>query len=169
VSDSGGLSAVPVTRTVIVVDTTPPTVTAELIPLGHDDEDESKDGEHEGKDGEHEGHSEGLFQVVFTATDIADTNPVLVATLNGVTVTNGQIVELEQSKKSKSEFEHGKLGIKGMSFTLDVTATDASGNVGTAAAFYTFPVEHEDDDKSKADEEHHGHDKSGHYKEHEDD
>jgi len=65
------------TQNVTVVDTTAPTVTAQLVPIssGHDDDD-------------------ATFQVVFSASDIADPNPVLTATLNGVTVTNGQIVKL---------------------------------------------------------------------------
>ncbi|MDX8392534.1 MAG: hypothetical protein R8K53_08235, partial [Mariprofundaceae bacterium] len=91
----------------------------------------------------------GLFQVVFTATDIADLNPVLTATLNGATVTNGQFVKLEQDDDAEVEIEHGKLEIKGLSFSLNVSATDASGNVGTAAAAYAFPVEHEKHEAKK--------------------
>ncbi|MDX8405826.1 MAG: SBBP repeat-containing protein, partial [Mariprofundus sp.] len=140
------------TQNVTVVDTTAPTVTAQLIPVsgGHDeDEDE---------------HSEGMFQVVLTATDIADPNPVLVATLNGVTVTNGQIVELNQSKKAKSEFEHGKLEIKGMSFSLDVAATDASGNTGNASTTFAFPPKHDGDDKDHGDKDHDDKDRHSEHK-----
>ncbi|MDX8406115.1 MAG: hypothetical protein R8K50_08190, partial [Mariprofundus sp.] len=68
--------------------------------------------------------------------------------------TNGQIVELKQSRKSKSEFEHGKLELKGMLFTLNVSATDASANVGTAAAAFAFPVKHEGRDEHKKDKKH---------------
>jgi len=130
--DGNGLTTIG-TQNVTVVDTTAPTVTAQLVPvLVGDDEHENQ-------------AKKGLFQVVFTATDIADPNPVLTATLNGATVTNGQIVKLEQSKKAKVENEHGKLEIQGLSFTLSVSATDASGNVGTASAAFAFPS-HKDDD-----------------------
>jgi len=138
--DGNGLTTIG-TQNVTVVDTTAPTVTASLVAVNVGDDDE---------------HGEGMFQVVFSASDIADPNPVLTATLNGATVTNGQNVKLEQSRKSKWEFEHGKLEIKGMSFSLDVTATDASGNVGTAAAAYAFPVKHEakKHDHKKSDKKH---------------
>jgi len=125
------------TQNVTVVDTTAPSVTAELVPLGKG---------HKGKDDEHEDQAKkGLFKVVFSATDIADPSPVLTATLNGVTVSNGQIVTLKNGKKAKSEIEHGRLEIQGLSFTLDVSATDASGNTGTASDAYAFPS-HKDDD-----------------------
>jgi len=134
------------TQNVTVVDTTAPTVTAQLVPVvvSDDDDDEHKHKEHARK---------GLFKVVFSASDIVDPNPVLTATLNGATVTNGQIVELKQSKKSEAEFEHGKLEIKGMSFTLNVSATDASGNTGTASDAYAFPVKvkHEKHEAKKDD------------------
>jgi len=134
---------------VTVVDTTAPTVTAQLVPIssGHDDDD-------------------ATFQVVFSASDFADPYPVLTATLNGVTVTNGQIVKLENSRKDKSEFEHGTLEISGASFTLTATATDASGNVGTASDAYAFPAKHEkskkgdDDRKSESKSKDRGDDKS---------
>jgi len=134
--DGNGLTTIG-TQNVTVVDTTAPSATASLVPVnvGHDDDE----------------HGEGMFQVVFTASDIADPNPVLTAMLNGATVTNGQIVKLEQSKRAKVENEHGKLEIKGMSFSLDVTASDASGNVGTAAAAYAFPVKHEKHEAKKHD------------------
>ena len=128
------------TQSVTVVDTTAPTVTAQLVPV---------------KVKKHE----GLFQVVFSASDLVDPNPALTATLNGVTVTNGQIVELEAGKKVKIETEHGTVEIKAPSFTLDVSATDFSGNTGTASASYAFPVEHEDDDHGI----HRGNDKEDHH------
>ncbi|MDQ6972128.1 MAG: HYR domain-containing protein, partial [Mariprofundaceae bacterium] len=144
-TDANGLT-ITGTQNVTVVDTTSPTVTAQLVPVNtghHDDGDD----EHHGK---HEKHArKGLFKVVFTATDIADLNLTLVATLNGETVANGQIIELKHSKKSRSEYEHGKLEIKGLSFSLNVSATDASANVGTAAAVYAFPVKHKKHEAKK--------------------
>jgi len=99
-------------------------------------------------------HDEGMFQVVFSAVDIADPNPVVVATLNGATVTNGQIIKLERDRHAEVEFEHGKLEIKGMNFTLNVAATDASANTGNAAAAFAFPVKHERKDEHKKDKKH---------------
>jgi len=119
-----------------VLDSTPPMVTAQLIPIPQPvDEDEDKD------DGEH--HAEGLFKVVFTVNDIADANPTVTATLNGQTVSNGQIVKLQRDDEAKAKFEHGQLEIKGMSFTLSVSATDASGNIGSASDAYAFPPKQE--------------------------
>jgi len=136
------------TQNVTVVDTTAPTVTAQLIPLNISDEDEDED-------------AKGLFKVVFTAADIADPNPALTAVLNGATVSNGQIVKLEQDEDAGSEFDHGQLEVKGMNFTLTVTATDASGNVGTASAAYAFPVGHDDKKKQESKKEKSSNDKDG--------
>jgi len=58
-------------------DTTPPAITAALIPIcGEDDE--------------------GLFTVSFTATDV-DPNPAVSALLNGITVFDGDTVKLENN------------------------------------------------------------------------
>ena len=132
-TDSSGLTSTG-TQNVTVVDTTAPAVTASLVQVSGSDEDEAS------------------FQVVFTATDIADPNPVQTATLNGTTVSNGQIVKLEKSKKAEVEMEHGKLQISGLSFSLNVSATDASGNVGAAAAAYAFPVKQEKEEAKKGDD-----------------
>jgi len=133
------------TQNVTVVDTTAPTVTAQLIPVAMGDDDDD--------------HAKGLFKVVFSAADIADPNPALTAVLNGATVTNGQIVKLEQDDDAETEFEHGQLEVKGMNFTLTATATDASGNVGTASAAYVFPVEHDDHKKHEGKKDKSSHDK----------
>jgi hypothetical protein len=127
------------TQNVTVVDTTAPVVTATLVPVSLEED-------------------EGSFRVVFSATDLVDANPAITATLNGATVTNGQVVKLERDDEAKVEFERGKLEIKGMSFSLDVSATDASGNTGTAAAAYAFPAEHE---KHEARKDKSSHDKKG--------
>jgi len=125
------------TQNVTVVDSTAPTVTARLIPqfIGHNDEEDE------------DGLKEGMFKVVFAATDIADPNLVVTAMLNGAVVTNGQIIKLERDDEIKVEMEHGVLEIKGMSFSLNVSATDASGNIGSAAAAFAFPHEHKDEHK----------------------
>jgi len=123
-----------VLQIVTVVDTTLPVVAAQLIPMNVDDD-------------------KGLFKVVFTASDIADANPTVTAMLNGQAVTNGQIVKLERDDEAKAAFEHGKLEIAGMSFMLNVSAIDASGNKGTASDAYAFPAEHADEDKYSHDKD----------------
>ncbi|MDQ6958629.1 MAG: CARDB domain-containing protein [Mariprofundaceae bacterium] len=123
------------TQIVTVVDTTPPKVIAQLIPVDVEED-------------------EGTFRVVFSATDIVDPNPVISATLNGTAVSNGQIVELNRDEDMEVTFEHGKLKIKGMTFELSVTATDASGNAATASATFSFRSERDDDKTSHGEESH---------------
>jgi len=118
------------TQNVTVVDTTAPAVTATLVPVSMEED-------------------EAVFRVKFTASDIADPNPAVTATLNGATVTNGQIVKLERDDELKVEFEHGKLEIKGMNFSLNVSATDASGNTGNAATAFDFQPEHKEKKEKK--------------------
>jgi len=127
-TDGSGHSASD-TVVVNVVDTTAPAVTATLVPTELDED-------------------EGKFRIEFSATDIVDPNPAISATLNGATVTNGQVVELERKKKAKAKFDDGELEISGLSFTLAVVATDQSGNSGSASAFYAFP-DRDNDDKDK--------------------
>jgi len=126
------------TQNVTVVDTTAPVVTATLTPFGYGDEDDNdKD-----KDGHHRKDSdEGRFMVQFTVSDIADANPTVSAVLNvnghatPITVTNGQIIEFEyEDEKTEVEVEDGMLEIEAPAMTFNVTATDASGNTGTASA-----------------------------------
>ncbi len=108
------------TMFVTVKDTTPPQVTAELVPVELEDD-------------------EGSFRVEFSATDIADAQPAIIASLNGNAVSHGQIVRLEWSEETEAESEHGMLHLGGSMFTLEVSATDASGNRGVATASYAFP------------------------------
>jgi len=95
---------------------------------------------------------------VFMATDLVDPNPAITATLNGATVTGGQSVKLERGKHAEVEMEHGRLEIKGLSFTLNVSATDFSGNTGTALASFAFPPHHDGDNGI-----HRGNDKEDHH------
>jgi len=128
-TDANGNSTIG-TQNVTVVDTTAPVVTAKLVSVGMDED-------------------EALFRVTFSATDIADPNPTVTAMLSGATVTNGQVVKLERDDEAKVEFEHSKLEIKGMNFSLNVSATDASGNSGSAADAFVFAPEHHEHDKNK--------------------
>ena len=119
----------------------------------------------------------GCYTVTLSATDDHDDDPVLTALLNGYPVTNGQIVELKHSKKSKVKVKgegssdddgSGKgrrcnpdVKFKGPSFTLEVTATDYAGNTGTAEpVVFAFPSKH--DDGSSDDNKGHGNDKDRH-------
>lgn len=63
-------------QTITVVDTTTPTVTAELVPVP---------GTLKKK--------KGCFTITFSSTDACDADPTLTAVLNGHTVTNGQLVK----------------------------------------------------------------------------
>ncbi|HIF21791.1 MAG TPA: hypothetical protein EYQ27_07755 [Gemmatimonadetes bacterium] len=143
--EAGNTSSV--TRTVYVVDETAPTVTAALVPLG----------------GKSYKHNKGKFTVEFSCEDGCDPDATPTATLNGVAVTNGQVVDLRlkseksgksgKSDKSDKSGKSGKSGksekpvkIEGTSFAITVECVDASGNVGSATA---EPVFAEKSKKSK--------------------
>ncbi|MBC8549579.1 MAG: hypothetical protein H8D23_08000 [Candidatus Brocadiales bacterium] len=81
----------------------------------------------------------GCFRVEFSATDICDADPTVVALLNGVSVTNGQLVKLIHDGDDDSSSDNNKVTFKGSKFTLKVTATDDSGNVGTKSDTFVFP------------------------------
>lgn len=115
----------------------------------------------------------GCFQIKFSAKDICDADPTVVALLNGVSITNGQLVKLirdddstdddssddgkkknrrrkknhgdDCSSDDKSSSSCNNLTLTGNSFTLEVTATDNSGNVGTKSDTFVFPPKHRDD------------------------
>jgi len=115
----------------------PPQVSASLIPIcGEDDE--------------------GLFTVQFSATD--EDLASVTAQLNGITVTNGQIVELELDDEDKSELEDGILEIESSSFSLDVTAINGGGLTATVSVVPSFSnfveeCEEEDEEEDEEDEE----------------
>ena len=115
---------------------TPPVVDASLEPIcGEDDE--------------------GLFKVVFSATD-AENNIVSVeAELNGIPVEDGQLVELELDDETETEFDDGVLEIEAPSFTLTVTAIDSEGEFDSAVASPVFSdlVECGDDDEDDDDDD----------------
>jgi hypothetical protein len=105
----------------IIVDTTPPVITVSLIPIEIEED-------------------EGLFQVQFTITDNNDPGPIITADINGIPVTNGQIVELEIEEFMESEVEDdgGILEIEAPSFLLTVTATDNAGNFAIVTVIPSF-------------------------------
>ena len=116
-------------KSVTIEDTTGPDVSASLVPVAEDDDDD-----------------ENLFRVEFSASDVCDANPSVSALLNGEPVTDGQLVKLEIDDESETQFEDGTLEIEAPSITLTATATDnTSGNIATATASPTF-VDDDDDD-----------------------
>lgn len=119
---------------VTVRDTTPPVVTASLVAVRGGGDDESMQS----------------FRVVFSATDAVGVT-TLSANLNGITVTNGQIVQLKVIKAGaqKAKREDGRLQIRATSFTLTVTAADAAGNTRSATAVPVFVKNGKDDDRDK--------------------
>jgi hypothetical protein len=131
--------------TITVRDTTAPAPTASLVNISKGGDDESSQ----------------FFRVVFAATDKVGVT-ALTATLNGVTVTNGQIVQLQQIKSGtqSTKREDGRLQIKATSFLLTVTATDGAANKGTATATAVFIKKGKDDDDKKRDDKK-GDDKKG--------
>ena len=119
------------TADITVVDTTSPMVTAALVSVCENDNDNDSDNDCDDDD--------ELFQVVFSCTDICSTSLTTTANINGVMVTNGQIVELDlDDDEQEVEWDNGVLQIEAPSFLLTVSCTDASGNVGTATAFPIF-------------------------------
>jgi len=154
--------------TIMIVDTTAPTITVSLEELFSEDD-------------------EGIYRVVITADDTVDPNPAVSANINGITVTNNQLVKLEIDDESESKFKVAKdekcdeyqekadekiadgkpisaelqtkllvcdaggiLKIEDSSFTLSATATDASGNDSTGTATPTFTPEIDDDDEDES-------------------
>jgi hypothetical protein len=108
--------------TVTVRDTVKPTLTATMTPrVGGDDE------------------SAQFFTIVFSGTDQVGVK-TLTATLNGVAVTSGQVVQLKTMKSGAQTVKRddGKLQIKATSFLLTVVATDAAGNTTTTSVVPVF-------------------------------
>lgn len=130
-----------------VVDTTPPDITVALVPAPEPDDEDDDDDEVDVDD------DEGLFRVEFSCSDACDTNPTITsAMLNGIAVTNGQIVKLEledDDDEQEVEFHHGILEIEASSFALTVTCVDASGNEATATAVPQFAEDDDDDDRKR--------------------
>ena len=117
-----------------ITDTITGTATASLVAVRGGGDDESTQS----------------FTVVFSATDAVGVK-TLTATLNGITVTNGQVVKLQliKSGKQESEKDDGKLMIKATSFTLTVVATYTNGGTATATTVPLFVKNGQDsEDKS---------------------
>jgi hypothetical protein len=103
VTDSTGATA---SATVVdkIIDTKPPEVTADLDRQRkhHRDGDGHDDGD------DHE-HKDDLFKVVFNCHDVCSRTTTSMANINGIPVTNGEIVELERSRKAGEDRDDGIL------------------------------------------------------------
>src|SRR5213593_871906 len=147
VDDGKGGSASDTVK-ITVADTKPPTVTAALTPLASEkkslkrreregDErerrgDEGKRGDDDDDRRDRDGRNE--FRVVALATDRCDAHPLMQASINGVAVTDGQVVRLELDDDNKVRRKNGLSQIAASNIVLTVSATDASGNRATATA-----------------------------------
>ena len=120
ITDPLGLSASCV-GTVTVADQSAPWITAALVPIYDEVEEDGGD-----------------FRAVFSCADNCDSNLAPLAALNGIPVLNGQLLSLELDSGREIEFDDGVLEIQAPSFRLDVLCTDLSGNVGTATAIPQF-------------------------------
>ena len=134
-TDASGNSA-SASSTIEVVDTTAPTVTASLDNLIHGRGDDDDNGRR--------------FVVRFTCADGCSPGATATATINGIPVTNGRIVQLVQSRGPQKVQTVGQnvLKIKAPAFDLVVTCVDASGNQGRATVRPVFPP-HDDDTRPR--------------------
>ena len=126
------------------IDTTPPVVTAALVPVG-DSEDRDSD--------------EGVFRVEFSVADNSDPAPSVIAVLEvpglaDTPVTNGQVIEFEaDDEDSEVEYEDGILEVEAPSLTLRVTGTDAAGNSAEATDTLTGLTGDNDDNDGDNDDD----------------
>jgi uncharacterized delta-60 repeat protein len=125
-SNANDVGDIAVARYLGAGDSTPPTVSASLEPVGEIEDDDGG----------------GWFQVGWSCTDDSDPAPLAFGVLNGVDVANGQVVHLAPAPETSSRTTaSGRLMLKGTSFVLSVTCTDASGNTATASAEAHLPVD----------------------------
>ena len=131
--------------TVTVKDSTAPAITATMTAKGGGDDESTQ-----------------FFTIAFSATDLVGVK-TLTAVLNGITVTNGQIVQLQLAKsgKQESEKDDGKLKIKATAFSLVVTAADAVPNTSTKTVVPVFVKNGKDSEDKKSDDKSSSDDKSG--------
>ena len=137
-TDAAGNPPGTASSSITVIDTLGPTATAWFVPIDVDDD-------------------EGTFQLKWTCSDTCDDTPTVTsATLNGISVSQGQVVELELDDEMEWEWDDGILEIEASSFLLEVTCTDDSGNETTSSAspiFVSDDEESEDDDDEDSDDD----------------
>ena len=132
---------------VTVQDTTPPEMTAALVPVPDgDDGDDDDDGFAAKNADDDDSEVEGTFTVVCTATDACDANPtvtsvIAVPSLNNPTVT----FKTRNKKRLKIDLEDNEVEVRGpdpQAFWADVQA-DGGGAVSDGAV---LDIEQEDDE-----------------------
>jgi hypothetical protein len=131
--DGAGNQEPPQTLTVRI-DKTPPAATAALVPVGKVKDDE------------------GRYRVQIGCSNPAGASAAGTATakLNGITVSHGQVVELELDDETEAEFRRGILReLEAPSFSLVVSCPDAAGNVGIKTAAPVFADDDDRDSKKK--------------------
>jgi len=108
---------------VTVADHTAPSVSALLVNVSNGGDDQSMQ----------------FFRVDLSSLDAVGVVS-LSAELNGIRVTNGQIVQLQTIKSGpqSAKRENSNLQIRATSFLLTATSTDAAGNTGTATGTAVF-------------------------------
>ena len=129
---------------VTVVDTTAPSASAALMELGRPGGNGSDDNS---SDDDSSGSVTPTHRISATASDLCDGSPTVSATLNGRAVTDGQEVVIQFKRRGSDRFKvrRGILVLQTTKAVLTVTATDASGNSGSASAELTGK---NDDDSS---------------------
>jgi parallel beta-helix repeat protein len=126
VKDEDGVIGSNTLTVTVVVDTAPPEVYAEFIPVEVEED-------------------EGLFEISYSATDNCDPNPTVTAVIEAcsqsISVENGQLVEIEiDDDDCEIEWDDDVLEIEAPEVFLKVTATDASGNAAEVTVQPIFPV-----------------------------
>jgi hypothetical protein len=137
------------TRTVHVVDTTPPVVTCSLTPTTNPANQPAGKGKVPAGQNPNQpakvGNPDGFFLVTYAAKDACDPNPVTTATICGFPVADGEKIKYTQApgqtvpKLVLIGPEKIKHIICSEDPTLIVTSTDASGNTTTHACSATVP------------------------------
>jgi hypothetical protein len=122
--EATGTFSIPARTTAVFIhlepDTTPPEVTAELVPI-------------------RVWPRIGRFEVSFSCVDDRDPNPVATATLNGIPVDNGDRVFLITTRElEKARMIRGTLFVWAPEFELVVTCTDEAGNTATVTVTPEF-------------------------------
>ncbi len=129
---------------------------ARLVYLGDDDDDDDDDGKDSDDNGKYgqkndddddddDDELEGLFRVEFSCGDDCDSKGRSgTARINGISVTNGQIVELEMEdddEEQEAEWDDGILEIEARSFEMVVKCDDGYGNVKIKKVVPVFAFE----------------------------
>ncbi|MGH7167720.1 MAG: CARDB domain-containing protein [Nitrospiraceae bacterium] len=126
------------TVAITVADTKPPTATAALTRLATEKKSDKRRGERGKEEDDEEDRrdrdDQNQFRVVAQAADQCDPHPAVQAAINGVAVTDGQVVRLSRDDDKKVRRKQGVLHIQAPNIVLTVSATDASGNRATAKA-----------------------------------